>query len=359
MSRNVTHALIHVLRRIEDEGRIVVARGQEQKEVLSTLTKIARPAERFMVLPGRHNNVFAQVAETAWVLAGRDDLDFLGHYLPRAVQFSDDGLTWRAAYGPRLREWGGRVDQVAEVDARLREDPHTKRAVLSIYDPGSDFQDTKDVPCNNWLQLVQRDGVLDMHVTVRANDAIWGFSGINVFEWSVLHELLAASRGWQVGALSWYVGSFHVYERHYATARRLATSRHVRSPYEFGVPQTPVMCSVADVDGQLASLFESEGLARSGDHAASARVGEEVSDPYLHATAVMLRAYNAELQGASRTTVLDVVAELGQSDCYVAALEHLARRWKDESVLDGHGGPVGAFLEHHLSERRALQGAGV
>jgi thymidylate synthase len=59
------------------------------------------------VLPGRNNNVFAQLAETAWVLAGRNDLAFLGHYLPRVADFSDDGRTWRGAYGPRIRRWGG------------------------------------------------------------------------------------------------------------------------------------------------------------------------------------------------------------------------------------------------------------
>ena len=149
MTRNITDSLLEILKEIDENGEVIIARGQEQREVLSKLTKIERPYERFLVLPGRNNNVFAQIAETAWVLAGRDDLSFLSHYLPRASDFSDDGKTWRAAYGPRIRRWGGQIDQVKEVVERLREDPFTKRAVASIFDPSSDFIETRDVPCNN------------------------------------------------------------------------------------------------------------------------------------------------------------------------------------------------------------------
>lgn len=108
MSRNLTDALIDVLADIHDNGQVVVARGQEQREVLSTLVQLTRPVERVVTVPGRANNVFAQIAETLWVLAGRNDLAFLSRYLPRAADFSDDGSTWRAAYGPRVRNWGGR-----------------------------------------------------------------------------------------------------------------------------------------------------------------------------------------------------------------------------------------------------------
>ena len=122
MNRNITHALVNTVNNIMINGNDVGSRDQEQREVLSTLTKISHPTERFLVLPHRNNNVFAQVAETMWVIAGRDDLHFLKHYLPRAEEYSDDSLTWRAAYGPRLRKWKGKVDQLQGVVNRLRED---------------------------------------------------------------------------------------------------------------------------------------------------------------------------------------------------------------------------------------------
>lgn len=84
MNRNITAALVNTLDNILNNGMRVGSRDQEQMEVLSTLTKIQYPTERFLVLPYRNNNVFAQVAETLWVLSGRNDLAFLNHYLPRA-----------------------------------------------------------------------------------------------------------------------------------------------------------------------------------------------------------------------------------------------------------------------------------
>lgn len=345
MNRNITDALLCVLAKIEDEGDIVVARGQEQREVLSSLTKIERPQERFLVLPGRNNNVFAQIAETAWVLAGRDDLEFLSHYLPRAIDFSDDGKTWRAAYGPRIRRWGGEVDQVARVVDRLREDPYTKRAVISIFDPGSDFRDTKDVPCNNWLQFIQRDGRLHLNVTVRANDAIWGFSGINFFEWSVLHEIVARSLGWEVGTLSWYVGTFHVYSRHYNVARRIRSMDGVRSPYEEGVEVTRIASTIDQLDEVLETFFAAEEHARTGRLNDAKRIEQEISDPFFRYSATMLRIYNSYVLGRDRTEVLNILHELHETDFFTAATEYLARRWKEDSAIQVPSGPQSAFFK--------------
>ena len=77
MSRNITDALIDVLQDIDARGQAVAARGSEQREVLGTLITIERPQERVLTIPHRNNNIFAQVAETLWVLAGRDDLRVL------------------------------------------------------------------------------------------------------------------------------------------------------------------------------------------------------------------------------------------------------------------------------------------
>jgi len=98
--------------------------------------------------------------------------------------------TWRGAYGPRLRNWFG-VDQVAAVFQLLRADHASRRAVINLFDPSRDFAQSKDVPCNNWLHFLIRDGHLVLNVVTRSNDIMWGFSGINTFEWSVLHEMMA------------------------------------------------------------------------------------------------------------------------------------------------------------------------
>lgn len=351
MIRNLTYALLEALAQIEDHGQTVVARGQEQKEVLAALIQIARPNERVLMVPGRNNNIFAQIAETIWVLSGRDDLAFLSRYLPRAADFSDDGKTWRAAYGPRLRSWQGRIDQFTEVRKRLVEDPNTKRAVLAIFDPSADYADTKDVPCNNWLQFIHRDGVLHLNVTVRANDVIWGFTGINAFEWSVLHEMMAASFGWRLGTLSWFVGTLHVYERHYRTADQILRHQGIKSLYEFGIGTIPIEVGLDGLDEELSRVFIVEQFARQGDWEAAATANRDVYDPFLRSCAVMLRAFNAELEGLDHEKVLAIVSELPVSDLRVGALEYLGRRWKSDSLLGPLPPVISDFMRYYGAVR--------
>jgi hypothetical protein len=62
------------------EGEDVTVRGLPTKEVLNRLTILERPVERFVFLPQRLNNVFAQIAETMWVLSGRNDIEWLIDY---------------------------------------------------------------------------------------------------------------------------------------------------------------------------------------------------------------------------------------------------------------------------------------
>lgn len=328
--RNINDALIDVLRRIDENGLTVVTRGQEQVELLADLIHIDSPWERVLAIPGRNNNIFAQIAETIWVLSGRDDLEFLSNYLPRAYDFSDDGVTWRAAYGPRLRSWGGSVDQIRMAVNRLIEDPFTKRSIISIYDPGADFVTTKDVPCNNWLQFIQRDGFLHLHVTVRANDAVWGFSGINFFEWSVLHEIVARTLGWKQGRISWFVGTFHVYERHYSLAKRILRNQLLFDPYELGYDSLPIETGLDGLDEVLARVLEVERIARADDiEGALECLDTTVKDQFFAAAGTLLIAYNALKGGVvSAERAATIVARLPKSDLRLAAMEFLTRKHK-------------------------------
>lgn len=213
---NINHALPE-LAELVLLGEEITSRAGVVKEVVHPeVIRLAKPQQRYITSPFRKANLAAQIAETMWVLAGHNDVQWLERYLPRAGDFSDDGLTWRGGYGPRLRSYGQqKLDQVEYVIDLLRADPATRRAVISIYDPSLDSQPGKDVPCNCFLQFTSRFGVLDLHVYARSNDLVWGWSGINAFEWSTLLEIVAAHTGQAVGALHFSIGSLHAYGRHW------------------------------------------------------------------------------------------------------------------------------------------------
>lgn len=230
---NINEGLPVLLGDLVTHGDEVGSRlGERTRELSHVAITLRKPWQRELTLPGRKANIAAQIAETMWVLAGRNDIGWLSSYLPRAVDFSDDGETWRAGYGPRLRNMQGIdasgeptvTDQLEYVVNTLRSSPGSRQAVATIWDPAVDREPGKDRACNNWLHFLARDGKLHLLVGIRSNDVMWGWSGINAFEWSALQEIVASMINHGVGDLSFTVGSFHLYDRHWAKATELSSN---------------------------------------------------------------------------------------------------------------------------------------
>lgn len=226
---HVSEALPRLLNVLETANE-VGSRAGRTRELCHVGITLTEPWRREVILDHRKPSIAAQIAETMWVLAGRDDIGWLGHYLPRAKDFSDDGATWRAGYGKRLRNWprrdgsGDVIDQFRFVLETLKQSPGSRQAVMSIWDPVIDTNPGKDIPCNDWLSFSSRLGKLDLHVGVRSNDIIWGWSGINTFEWSSMLEIAAGLLGLEVGSLHFSTTSFHIYDHHWNKARSITES---------------------------------------------------------------------------------------------------------------------------------------
>lgn len=230
----VNDALPDLARHVLDGDELGSRKGERVLERLHQQITLTEPWDRYPRLGLRKASLPAQIAETMWILAGRNDVEWLSYYLPRAAEFSDDGETWRGGYGPRLRRFGAplaegilHLDQLDAVVRELRAHPTSRRAVLSIYDPLMDTrreneEPWKDVPCNDFISFQSRLGKLHAHVFVRSNDLMWGWSGINAFEWSVLQEVIAGILGIEVGTLTFSISSLHAYDRHWSKLGRIA-----------------------------------------------------------------------------------------------------------------------------------------
>lgn len=334
MFRNVTYAFIDGLQQLVGKSEVVAPRGHETRELLSHKIVIQNPTERVYVTPNRYNNIFAAIAETIWVIGGRNDLEYLSRYLPRAADFSDDGLIWRAGYGPRLRNWHG-VDQVTEVARILRENPDSRRAVLIIFDPAEDFVNSKDIPCNNWLHFIIRDNHLHLNVAIRSNDVIWGFSGINTFEWSVLQEMMAYWTGTKVGQLTIFVSSFHLYKRHYKRAKKIISQAHNKTLYDFGFSSATFSTLLSDIDNTLSSWFEIEEKIRNKEIGVEIEI-ERFKDDFLRNCLEMLYIYNKYLDNAQSDELAILVEQLPINDFKVAAIEYLSHRFSNRRLVQLH-----------------------
>lgn len=210
------------------QGGEVGSRNGRVAELCHIGVTYDQPLRREVLVEGRKASIAAQIAEAAWVMAGRNDIEWLSAYLPRAADFSDDGKTWRAGYGTRMRKFGADwldndgVDQLDEVVKILLADPLSRRAVISLSDPTTDFLPTKDVNCNREIQFTSRLGYLDAHVFIRSNDLVWGHC-TNQFIWSVLLEVVANCLGVKVGHVHYSIGSLHIYQPFWEKARAYRT----------------------------------------------------------------------------------------------------------------------------------------
>ncbi|MEV0372564.1 thymidylate synthase [Streptomyces sp. NPDC050636] len=192
-------------------GEKVSPRGMATREARNVTMTLTQPRARLLYAPPARilNPAFA-VAETVWHLSG-SDAPWIYDYNGRLRQYADDGIL-RGAYGPRMRNWGGEVDQVHRVVEILKDDPDSRRALIQLYDPARDTAGHKDVPCTLGFRFHLRAGRLHMSTTMRGQD-VWIGMPYDLFFFTTLHELVAGWLGADLGEYHHQVGSLHIYER--------------------------------------------------------------------------------------------------------------------------------------------------
>lgn len=183
-------------------------RGMKTKEMLGCQIYFEDARARLALASGRKYNLAFALAETLWMHTGRDDLEFVERYNRRYRDFSDDGVRLYGAYGPRVLKHHVRWFQ------KLRGDPDTRQAVVTVYSNDDLYAQTKDLPCTVAWQLFQRGGALHMICTMRSNDIFWGVP-YDVFVNTMLLEHWSYQLGLRPGTYTHQSASLHVYEKHY------------------------------------------------------------------------------------------------------------------------------------------------
>ena len=217
IARNVNDALQQGISLIKVYGEEINSRVGMTLEIPSPVaTTYQRPWERVLINKERDANPFFHLMESLWILAARHDTGFLCEFNKRMVDYSDNGATFNAPYGYRLRRWMGiyptEEDQLSSVINILKKDPNSRQAVCQIWDVNDlNNKTTKDKACNMSIVFRIRNGRLCMVVYNRSNDMIWGAYGANSVQFSMIQEYVAASIGVPMGEYTQVTNSYHVY----------------------------------------------------------------------------------------------------------------------------------------------------
>ena len=109
-------------------------------------------------------------------------------------------------YGELIYAKNG-VDQFAWIIDRIREKPETKSATISLISEGDV---ARNLPCLVSLDAKLRGGCLDLHFFFRSQN-IFGRQYANLTALAELQARLAGELACQVGVMSGYISSPHIY----------------------------------------------------------------------------------------------------------------------------------------------------
>ena len=192
--------------------------------------------------------------EGLWILCGSEDVAPLSYFTPHIKEFSDNGITFNAPYGHRLRRYPPyTIDQLEYCYRTLKADPDSRQAVMTIWHPYKDEQETRDHPCTNWLHFLIRDNKLDFTVQMRGNDLLWG-TPYNVFNFMLIQEVMAGWLGIELGTYTHQVNSMHFYEDKMDVVARIMGSRE----YNIDPYYSPSMIWDARCPKEQFDVFEKE-----------------------------------------------------------------------------------------------------
>lgn len=205
------------------------------------------PRRRILDSPIRDANHVFHFFETMWMFAGLDTVAPLDLFNSGMKQYSDDGIRFAAAYGHRWRYHFG-FDQITTAIEKLRVNPEDRRIVIQMWDPAELFKkEGKDFACNQQILLDTRPDpvrgyILDMTVTNRSNDLIYGMMGSNLVHFSMLHEYLAYHSGLALGTYYQISKNAHLYLENPVSGRCFAE----RQKLSDGPPSPPSDASLTE-----------------------------------------------------------------------------------------------------------------
>ena len=171
---------------------------------------IMNPQENHITNKERKWSLKYAEAEWSWYLSGDPSVSRLGELFgsipPIWERMADSKGDVNSNYG---YQWQ-RNNQIDYVVAKLRDNPDTRHAAISIYDAKEYNTYSKDTPCTYAVQFTILNNKLNMSVYMRSNDLWYGFCN-DQYQFSSLQKLVAERTGYEIGWYYHHAHNFHLY----------------------------------------------------------------------------------------------------------------------------------------------------
>jgi thymidylate synthase len=157
------------------------------------------------------------IHELLWFLRGDTNIRYLReHQVSIWDEWADAQGDLGPVYGKQWRSWstadGGDVDQLARVVEQIKQNPNSRRLVVSAWNVG-ELDKMALLPCHALFQFYVAGARLSCQMYQRSADALLGVP-FNVASYALLTHMVAQQCDLEVGEFIWTGGDCHLYLNH-------------------------------------------------------------------------------------------------------------------------------------------------
>lgn len=184
-------------------------------------------SEGFPMVTTKKLHLKSIVYELLWFLKGDTNIDYLKENGVRIWnEWADENGNLGPVYGHQWRNWNSEeIDQIKDVVATLKNNPNSRRMLISAWNP-SVLPDTSKSfsenvangkaalpPCHAFFQFYVADGKLSCQLYQRSADIFLGVP-FNIASYALFTMMMAQACGYQPGDFIHTFGDAHIYDNH-------------------------------------------------------------------------------------------------------------------------------------------------
>jgi thymidylate synthase len=179
-------------------------------------------AEGFPVLTTKKLHLRSIIHELLWFLKGDTNIAYLKENgVSIWDEWADENGDLGPVYGYQWRSWpaadGRHIDQIANLLKMLRENPNSRRLIVSAWNPAL-VDEMALPPCHCLFQFYVSDGKLSCQLYQRSADIFLGVP-FNIASYALLTMMIAQVAGLEPGDFVHTLGDAHIYSNHFEQAR--------------------------------------------------------------------------------------------------------------------------------------------
>ncbi|MCC5921027.1 MAG: thymidylate synthase [Cyclobacteriaceae bacterium] len=179
-------------------------------------------SEGFPLVTTKKLHLRSIIHELLWFLKGDTNINYLKENgVSIWDEWADEKGDLGPIYGAQWRNWvdrdGNSIDQLQTVMNQLRQDPDSRRIIVSAWNAG-DLSRMALAPCHALFQFYVAEGKLSCQLYQRSCDTFLGLP-FNIASYALLIHMIAQQTDLEVGDFVWTGGDTHLYLNHLDQAK--------------------------------------------------------------------------------------------------------------------------------------------